>query len=172
MLEKIAKIIDHECLTKIVISFLSASQAMLAMTASLLPVKKILDKTVQFNICLYIIGLGILFLLFVVLTMITSSPIIVSFISLSLLNIIAAINYYEFIYHGTVLTHQDIGNIGTALHHLGNYKLEIDPPIMIIIFSFLVLQLFFALLSKKGNYISFKPERRDYCLCSIDYICL
>lgn len=159
MAEMIGKYKGRECLYKILISFLCACQAMAALTASLLQVKNILDKTVQFNMPLYLIGTVILVLLFLTLTMFTPRPIIASFICLTLLNIIAVINYYEFLYHGTVLTHQDVGNVRTAFHHIGNYKLQLNQPIKFIILSFLVMQLIFVITYRKR--INFRSNWRE-----------
>ena len=150
MLVKIMKSVGRERLYKILVCFLCSCQSMAALTLSMFPVKRILDKTIQFNFLLYGIGMIFLFLLFALLVMTASKPIISAFLLLLLLNVIAVINYYEFIYHGTVLTHQDIGNIGTAYHHLGNYKFELNRPVEYIILSFLVMLLALVFIHSRG----------------------
>ncbi len=111
------------------------------MTASLQPVIKNLDKTFQFLNPLYLIGTVILFLLFLTLSVYVSKPFLGAFICHVLFRIIAVIYFYEFIYHGSVLTHQDIGNVSMVLNHLSDYKVKLNRTVKFIKITFLVVQI-------------------------------
>ena len=149
MKKKLLKILSQPLVKQIFISALCAAQALVALTLSLSTVR-FLEAGLRFSVPLYMLAMAILFLLLFALGGVFARPLMLPFIGNVILNIIAIINYYELRFHGTVLTHQDIRNIGTAYRQLGNYTFELTLPVRCIIISFLLLQLMLALFYKFG----------------------
>ncbi|MBR2528246.1 MAG: LTA synthase family protein [Blautia sp.] len=81
-------------------------------------------------------------------------------------------NYYELLFHGTVLTIQDIKNAAIAYRQLGSYSFRVTPVVLCILASLIILMiiLFYVRMKK----IEFMTERRVgvlsiICLIIISY---
>ena len=122
----------------IVLCALCAGQAMFALTLSVYQARKI-EHGIKINLILYFWGTILLFLLFMAVTFMSKRPVVSVFICLLFLNGIALINYYELLFHGTVLTHQDIHNFSIALHQIPNYTFQLTRPVQGIVLSFLFM---------------------------------
>lgn len=149
MKKKVKSILSMPLVGQLCISIICAVQALVVLTLSLSSVR-FLETGIRFSIPLYTVAMAILLLLFFTIGVVCAKPILAPFICSLVLNIIAVINYYELRLHGTVLTHQDIRNIGTAWGQLGNYKFELRMPVRCIIISFLLLQFILAFLYTRG----------------------
>lgn len=149
MKKKLQKILLLPLAKQFLISIICAAQSLVALTLSLSSVR-FLETGIRFSVPMYMFAMVILFLLIFAIGAISAKPILAPFICAVVLNIIAVINYYELRLHGTVLTHQDIRNIGTAYRQLGNYKFELTMPVRCIIISFLLLLLILVFLYKRG----------------------
>ena len=139
-----------ELAVRLTAAMVCAAQTMIVLTVSLMQIiKGILgDKDCEPNIPSYALGFLVLLLLFSVFTLPSRRPLIILFFLSLLLNLIGVINYYECRFHGTVLTHQDINNIGAAARQIGNYTFTVTIQIMIIIFCIIFLAAALLLLGR------------------------
>ena len=149
MKKEIEKVLSMPLVWQSLISALCAAQALVALTLSLSSVR-FLETGIRFSVPMYMLAMVILFLLIFAIGSVSAKPILAPFVCAVVLNIIAIINYYELRLHGTVLTHQDIRNIGTAYRQLGNYKFELTLPVRCIIMSFLMLLFILAFMYKQS----------------------
>lgn len=159
MIKKVQEFLSLSLVRQVLITILCATQAMMALTLSLSSVR-FLEIGIQFSFPLYLTGMAILFLLIFTIGVLSAKPILAPFVCSIILSIVAVINYYELRLHGTVLTHQDIRNIGTAYRQLGNYKFELTVPVLCIIISFLFLQFILALFHKYNRGFELRVNRK------------
>ena len=148
---------DKDVRWKSLVSLLCAVQVMIAFTLSADQVIKTYHEISRSPI-LYILGILILYLVFLTVALFTKRPLLLSGIVSGVLTFLALVNYYELQLHGTVLTFQDIHNIPTAGRVLSNYRIQLNPTVGKILFSFAVLFLFLTFLYSKG--LSFRSNRR------------
>ena len=121
-----------DSLNTVLLAVICTIECMLALTASVAQARYI-EIGAKPNIVLYALGTLLMCLALYGLMQIIGKPVLVAGIYVLLLNIIAIISYYELLFHGTVLSHQDIGNISTALRHIGSYTFRISRPVFVII---------------------------------------
>ena len=140
------KRLDVEAILLLLLTLICTMQAMLALSLSLFQVRGIESDTKP-DVILYGLGIFILFLLVFSMIMIIGRPLVVSFLFSLFWNVIALINYYTILFHGTVLTHQDIRNITTAAAVIGSYSFRITRIVCAILLSF-VFVLFLLALAK------------------------
>lgn len=124
---------------RIAICIICSCQSLVSLALSMMPAKR-LDNSAHPNVGLYVLGMFILFLFFFTFLSFLKKLIPTALIITVGVNLLAIINYYELKLHGTVLTHQDIRNITTAVQHIGSYKLELSLHVKAIVLSFLVVQ--------------------------------
>ena len=129
----------------ILLSLICVGQAMAALSLSLVQVRRI-DSDVHPVPVLYFCGSLLLFCLFFAVSSFSGRPVTASFIMLVLMNLTALVNYYELLYHGMVLTCQDVRNFMTAFRQVGNYDFRITFPVKLILLSFLSAALILAVL--------------------------
>ena len=128
----------------IILSATCSLQVMAALTLSLDPIRMMGSNSP--NLILYSVAALFLFLLFLSVNLAIPRNLIVSWVIVLLCSIIALINYYELIFHGTVFTHQDIGNFTTAAGQMSNLSFQITRPVQWIILSFFFIQFVIAAL--------------------------
>lgn len=150
------KRLDVEAILLLLLTLICTMQAMLALSLSLFQVRGIESDTKP-DVILYGLGIFILFLLVFSMIMIIGRPLVVSFLFSLFWNVIALVNYYTILFHGTVLTHQDIRNITTAAAVIGSYSFRITRIVCAILLSF-VFVLFLLALAKYKK-ILFKTKR-------------
>ena len=143
-------------------------QAMLSLTMSLYQVRKF-ETGIKPNLMLYSLGTLVLFLLLLSMNMLFRKPLIVSFGFSFFWNAIALINYYTILFHGTVLTHQDIRNITTAVGVIGSYSFKITNVVGAILLSFSFMFFILALIYYKE--IALKAKRL-YGIISLCFLIL
>lgn len=96
----------------------------------------------------YEITFKLLFLFFLTLSIPFRRAYIPVGIAFVLLQLIAAINYYELMFRDTVFTWQDIYNFKTALAVAGNYRFPLNTESRFILLSALLIVLITVLLSR------------------------
>ena len=112
----------------LILSVICAVQGFVALSASIEPIE-IWEKKEAPIMERYALGVFILFLLvFAVALLSKRVPIALGICSLAI-NILALINYYEILFHGTVTTFQDIWNIPTVLNVIGAYEPQFGWPV-------------------------------------------
>ena len=112
---------SKDILYKSFIAIICSVQAMVALTLSSNQVIEVYHEIGR-NPVYYLLGTFMLFLLFFAIALITRKSLLAMSIISGLFTVIAIINYYELLLHGTVLTYQDIKNISIAWRHFRNYK--------------------------------------------------
>lgn len=142
---------------KSLVSILCAVQVMIAFTLSADQVTKTYHEISRSPV-LYFLGVLILFLIFFTVSLFAKRTLLASGIISGAMTLLALVNYYELQLHGTVLTFQDIHNIPTAARVLSNYRIQLNPIVGNIIFSFAVLFLILTFFYSKG--LSFKSNGR------------
>ena len=95
---------------------------------------------------------------------------IVSFSFSLFWNAIALINYYTILFHGTVLTHQDIRNITTAVGVIGNYSFKVTKAVGAILLSFSLIFFMLALIYYKDIQLKTKRLYGVISLCFLIFI--
>ena len=129
---------------------------MAALSLSLVRVRR-MDSSVHPVPVLYFCGSLLLFCLFFAVSSFSGRPVTASFIMLVLMNLTALVNYYELLYHGMVLTCQDVRNFMTAFRQVGNYDFRITFPVKLILLSFFAAALILAVLYRRN--VSFAKSR-------------
>ena len=137
-----------EILIYLLLSCISAVQSMIALTLSLFQVRH-LEIGTRPNLPLHLFGTVLLLLFILTLIIFIGKPFIVCFIISLFGTLIAIVNYYEILFHGTVLTHQDIRNISTAMRQVGNYTFQITKTVMFIIVSFFIMIVLLLAISRR-----------------------
>lgn len=150
----------------ILLTLICSMQAMLSLTMSLYQVRKF-ETGIKPNLMLYSLGTLVLFLLLLSMNMLFRKPLIVSFGFSFFWNAIALINYYTILFHGTVLTHQDIRNITTAVGVIGSYSFKITNVVGAILLSFSFMFLILALIYYKEISLKTKRLYGIISLCSL-----
>ena len=117
-----------------------------------------MDSSVHPVPVLYFCGSLLLFCLFFAVSSFSGRPVAASFIMLVLMNLTALVNYYELLFHGMVLTHQDVRNFMTAFRQIGNYDFRITFPVKLILLSFFAAALILYGIQFPGN------RRPDQCV--------
>ena len=135
-------------LIEILVSLMCAGQAMVALSLSMAYARRFLSGS-QINLGFYCAGAVILLLFELMIVFLTAKPLAVSCVFLTVINAIALINYYELLFHGTVFTHQDIKNFGTAFRQVGNYTFRITRPVICILVSYFAVMIVLAVLRLK-----------------------
>ena len=139
------KKIPKSVFCKLYISLLCSLQVVVAFTISTWQIKDVYPD-VAYNIPLYLVGFLLSFLALFSLITAFRRTFLIAFVYVLLLNSVAVINYYELALHGTVLTHQDIGNLTTAAGQLNNYTFRLTTSVMWILLSFLATQFFLLVI--------------------------
>ena len=153
----------------ILITFICTIQATLALTLSLNQIRRITTVNKP-DVVLYNLGTLILFLLLFSMNMLFRKPLIVSFAFSLFWNVIALINYYTILFHGTVLTHQDVRNITTAVDVIGSYTFKLTNTVGAILLSFSFISFILALIYYKDIRIKTKRLYGVISLCVL--ICI
>ena len=148
---------DKDVRWKSLVALLCAVQVMIAFTLSADQVIKTYHE-ISRNPVLYILGILILFLIFFTVALFAKRVLLISGIVSGAMTILALVNYYELLLHGTVFTFQDIHNVPTAARVLSNYRIQLNPTVGKIIFSFAVLFLILTFVYSKG--LPFKSNGR------------
>ena len=120
----------------LLLSLLCGGQIMFALTVSGLQARNI-QPDLDISRKLYCFGTMLIFLFLLAVSLTFRRTLRAVFLCLLFMNMVALINYYELLLHGTVLTHQDIKNFTTALRHAGNYALQLTLPVKYMVLSLL-----------------------------------
>lgn len=137
------------------LSMAASFQITTALTVSLLQVRH-LEPGIQLDKTLYLVGFLVIMFFLLSLNILTRKPVFVTVVCLLFWNLIALVNFYEILFHGTVLTHQDIGNISTAMEQVGNYTFQFTREVCFIVITFAV---FVVVLLLIGVYTKKKAPR-------------
>ena len=133
----------------LILSVICAVQGFVALSASIEPIE-IWEKKEAPIMERYALGVFILFLLvFAVALLSKRVPIALGICSLAI-NILALINYYEILFHGTVTTFQDIWNIPTVLNVIGAYEPQFGWPVYLITATILPVCLILIFIGKRN----------------------
>ncbi len=136
---------------KVWVTLLISGQSVIALALSMAPVRHF-EAGLKFDNSIYIFNFFLLFFFCFGVVLLTRRPIIISIICMICCNTIAVINYYELLFHGTVLTHQDVRNINTAIDQMSNYNFCISLPIIIILVTLAGSIVYLCILSIKKKY--------------------
>lgn len=142
---------------RVCLCLLCAVQVTMAQALSLGQVLNLFHE-IQAKPALYCLGAFISFLVFFSLIHVSRRPLLMCGACAAILNLVSAINYYELLYHGTVLTWQDIKNLETAMGQMGNYSFQLTQAVGLMAFSYAAILLVLALMYYRG--ILLIPQRR------------
>ena len=113
----------------------------------------------------YAIGAGFVFLLIFTLIHLSHKPLLISGVTVLIFNMVAVINYYVMLFHGTVLTYQEFKNVRTAFEVVGNYTFRLTPPVWCILGTFFLAEALIVYL--RFSRVSWKTDRRLGALSGI-----
>ena len=158
-----------ETIYTLILSLICSVQGFAALTVSIEPIET-WKKAGGHDIGLYTLGLLILFMLVLTIALLSKRvPVALGCCGLAL-TVLALVNYYEIIFHGTVTTFQDIWSIPTVLNVVGGYKFQFGSPCYFAAASFLLLIL--ILVYAGSRKVGFKRHFKSAAVTMASFLIL